>query len=512
INWELGDLTTGTYTLTYYVKADLDGLDVGVNSEVPTNDGAVLTYTDAAGEEVKVKIEDPVLSCTVYSLGYNANGGNAEGLPETTKYFADVEVGVTDVVPTREGYTFLGWSADKDAVKAEYPAESVVTMAGEDYDIVLYAVWEANDYTVSYKWEGMHPEAAVLPESKTEKYGESVAVAVVPTNIPDENGEWKFLGWEEVVEEGEEAVVLTAAGEFTMPARDIVFAGKWQLNATELDTISAYYKIEHYKETLEGEYKFAEEDLAVAEVDTEVSAEANEYEGYEYNAENSEAEGVVVLPSAEVGILTLKLYYDLEEYTITYKIVGDYFADDEYKVIEDVPYGTELTLIEDDMTKTGYVWSGWSELPETMPAEDVVVEGSYTAGETEYTVEHYKQELDGTYPEEATATEVKAGITGQTTEAEAKNYEGFTAQEFEQEVIEADGTTVVEIYYTRNDYTITYKIVGDYFANEEYKVIEDVTYGTELTLIEDDMTKAGYVWSGWSELPETMPAEDVVVE
>ena len=39
------------------------------------------------------------------------------------------------------------------------------------------------------------------------------------------------------------------------------------------------------------------------------------------------------------------------------------------------------------------------------------------------------------------------------------------------------------------DSTITYKIEGDYFANAEYEVIENVAYGTELSLIEDDMTQ-----------------------
>lgn len=51
--------------------------------------------------------------------------------------------------------------------------------------------------------------------------------------------------------------------------------------------------------------------------------------------------------------------------------------------------------------------------------------------------------------------------------------------------------------YTKNAHTITYKIEGDYFANAEYEVIENVAYGTELSLIKDDMTQEGYTFSGY---------------
>ncbi len=33
---------------------------------------------------------------------------------------------------------------------------------------------------------------------------------------------------------------------------------------------------------------------------------------------------------------------------------------------------------EEEPTKEGYTFSGWSELPETMPAHDVTVTGSFT--------------------------------------------------------------------------------------------------------------------------------------
>jgi hypothetical protein len=58
-------------------------------------------------------------------------------------------------------------------------------------------------------------------------------------------------------------------------------------------------------------------------------------------------------------------------YTVTYIVDGEICA------TESVAYGSEITLIEEP-TKEGYTFSGWSEAPVTMPAEDVVIEGCFT--------------------------------------------------------------------------------------------------------------------------------------
>ena len=58
--------------------------------------------------------------------------------------------------------------------------------------------------------------------------------------------------------------------------------------------------------------------------------------------------------------------------------------------------------------------------------------------------------------------------------------------------------------FTANDYAVTYIVDG-----EVYKT-DSVTYGTEIILI-DEPTKEGHTFSGWSEIPSTMPAEDIVI-
>ena len=87
--------------------------------------------------------------------------------------------------------------------------------------------------------------------------------------------------------------------------------------------------------------------------------------------------------------------YTKNSYKITYKIVGDYFANNNYKE-ETLEYGAQITP-EVNPTQEGYTFSGWSEIPETMPANDVVVEGSYTRNNYQYKVKYWYENEQGTY-------------------------------------------------------------------------------------------------------------------
>ena len=65
------------------------------------------------------------------------------------------------------------------------------------------------------------------------------------------------------------------------------------------------------------------------------------------------------------------------------------------------------------------------------------------------------------------------------------------------------------VTYTRNTYNVVYKITGSIDANKNYKT-ETYKYGENITKLEN-LIKEGYTFSGWSEIPTTMPAEDITV-
>ncbi len=138
---------------------------------------------------------------------------------------------------------------------------------------------------------------------------------------------------------------------------------------------------------------------------------------------------------------------------------------------------------------------------------DQTVTVTYKGAEVDYTVKHYLLNVDDTKPAAPVYTETVPGETGLTTAAKAREYTGFTPQAISQATVNADGSTVVEISYERNYYTLTWN-TGE---NASYIAPEQVRYGAVVTKPDKDPTKVGYEFKGWENLQETMPAEDLVV-
>ena len=141
--------------------------------------------------------------------------------------------------------------------------------------------------------------------------------------------------------------------------------------------------------------------------------------------------------------------------------------------------------------------------------EDQTVTVTYTGAEVSYTVKHYLLNVDDTKPADPAWTETLPGETGLTTQAVAREYEGFTPLTFSQAKINADGNTVVEILYERNYYTLTWD-TGD---NASYIASEQLRYGAAITAPANDPTRVGYDFKGWEGLQDqtTMPAKNLVV-
>lgn len=121
---------------------------------------------------------------TTYTLTYNANGGS--GAPSSQSGAASYVISSTQ--PTRNGYTFLGWSTSSNATSATYFAGESITLAK---NTTLYAVWEEipvyNAYELVYDANG----GTGAPLSQT---SETNAVIYVSTDKPSRFG-YLFMGW-----------------------------------------------------------------------------------------------------------------------------------------------------------------------------------------------------------------------------------------------------------------------------------------------------------------------------
>ena len=95
-----------------------------------------------------------------------------------------------------------------------------------------------------------------------------------------------------------------------------------------------------------------------------VAPEAPKKEGYTFDGWN---EMIETVPAYDV---TIEGIYSVNYYLLTYMVDGEVVRS------ESVAYGTEIHLI-DEPTKKGYTFSEWSEVPETMPANDVTISGTF---------------------------------------------------------------------------------------------------------------------------------------
>ena len=144
--------------------------------------------------EVSSYIEEPSSiieessSQKTYIITFDLNGGLGSVSPQ------DVEKGGTlptiGSIPTRIGYTFMGWYDNQDYTKGTqyYNASNVrVRLFDKESNITLYAHWKANTYTISFNANGGSGNSS----TKNVTYD-----GILPTigSVPTREG-YTFLGW-----------------------------------------------------------------------------------------------------------------------------------------------------------------------------------------------------------------------------------------------------------------------------------------------------------------------------
>ena len=454
----------------YNVITNVDGIE-DVAAEVyfdaivsapaaPTKEGHTFAGWLGYTAGMKMPAENVTLTAdwTVnnYNVTWNVDGATTV---ETYAYGATI---VVPAAPTKEGYTFAGWSPAVPATQGAADAEYV-------------AQWTVNNYTVTWDVDG-------VTTVETYAYGAEINKKADPAKTG-----YTFAGW------------LGYTDGMTMPADDVTIVADWTINqytvtyANTGDTVI---------------------DAVTADYNTPIANVADPVkEGYTFREwQWTNAEGTVISKPANVPAynVTATAQWTINSYKIEWFVDGELVSADTYD------FGEEI-VAPAAPTKAGYTFAGWEGYTEgmTVPAENLEVTAKWTANtDTPYVVEVYTMNVDGTtYAKETvdgltgttatTAVYVVSDKTGFTVNAaDTTNYdaENGTASA----VIAADGSTVIKVYYTREKYELTINVDG-------VETTETYFYGEEIAAPAAPENKEGHTFAGWEGYTEgmTMNGEDI---
>ncbi len=452
INDAVTALELMTYKATFYVDgAEYKVVEAKVGEAIakpddPSKTGYVFTGWDpevgTMGTEdltFNAKFSAGEVSYTVetYVMGLDGQYGAAD----SKNVAATTGAEITLTPDAREGFTVAG--------------ESVLTgTVAADSSLVLKVYYSRNQYKLTV--DGA--ESMVY-------YGAALEIA-----DPEARTGYTFAGWK-------------PAAPATMPANDVTLESQWTENDADYTAYDAAVKAAQAKQ--------AESDYAARYTEASrnalAAALAVDVSDKKYTQQGEVDAVTTAINNAVAGLNKMT-------YNAIFTVDGEEYAKVPTKVDDQI-------VAPKDPSKEGYTFAGWRPSVGVMGTADATFEAVFTAaGNTAYTVNTYVMGTDGTYGEPTSDT--LTGTTGSTATFVPETREGFTVDN-EQSVlsgeIAADGSLVLKVFYSRNQYTLTAEGVAYTFY-----------YGAAVSVA--DPVKAHYTFAGWDPtLPETMPAHDVTV-
>ena len=452
INDAVAGLELMTYTATFYVDGAVHAtVQAKVGEQIakpddPTKTGYVFTGWDpevgVMGVEdvrfdAKFSAGEVSYKVETYVMGLDGEYGAAEtkNVPATT----GEEVTLTP--DAREGFTV----ADNSVLSGTVAADSSLT---------LKVYYSRNQYKLTV--DGAESDVY---------FGAALEIA-----DPAPREGYTFTGWSPVV-------------PATMPAEDLTLVSQWSENGADYTAYNAAVAAAHAKQ--------AESDYAARYTEASRNALA-EALAVDVSGKLYSEQGVV--DAATTAINNAVAALELMTYNAIFNVDGVEYAKVPTKVGEQI-------VAPENPTKEGYTFAGWRPSVGVMGTADATFEAVFTAaGDTAYTVNTYVMGTDGVYGEPTSDT--LTGTTGSTATFVPETREGFTVDNEKSVLsgeIAADGSLVLKVFYSRNQYTLTAEGVAYTFY-----------YGAAVSVA--DPVKEHYTFAGWEpELPETMPAHDVTV-
>ncbi|MBR6522218.1 MAG: InlB B-repeat-containing protein, partial [Oscillospiraceae bacterium] len=495
----------------------------GTSFTMPAQDVILSGYFSPAANKYVVKVYEmnvdgtwPTTTGHVHEYtNVNTNDIVTATLSEITGFTYD-EAKTTAAGSQAAGVTFV--TVDGKQV----PTASVKA----DGTTILNLYFSRNQFSVSYEYYGANIPSNVSPACDSNNkisevgyggtyyYGQEVTIA---PNATDNNSglDFTFSGWS--IRTGDTAIV---DGKMIMPNSDVVLRGSFTA------TGNTDYIVEHYFQNSVGDEYTLRTDLtqtfhgAANSSTTAMPRSGDKITGFSFNADKSASTRTGIITDSPT--LTLRLYYDRTVHTVTYQYTGTVpgNATPGYTLTGGIQLVTQYTArygepvsVQGAASANGYTFSGWTPRVNldivdglfNMPAGDVTFTGHFTANPNKYRVEHYLMDTNGNYPAVADHYyDVTNVVTDQHVSVSTDvDHVGFTFDSAASNVltgtVAADGSTVLKVYFKRNQFSVSYQYDGSVPAGASILPVDNNLYyfGQEVTLA-DNATAQGYIFTGWS--------------
>jgi len=544
-----GEDATAEYTVVYYTQNKFDDEYSRYSSDIFT--GKIGENTNALAPDLpgftaktfnQEKIaEDGSTIVKIYydrkiiKYTFNAGEGHFDDGSNTLILSGRYEASVpTQERPSRSGYDFEKWDS---TVPYEFGEEELTFNAcwkfGADtpYKIIY---WEQNisdnDYTKANEYPMTAPAGEEVTDEPSTKTG-FTAKPVTPVTVKadgstvlnvyyDRNlitytfdadgGNWNGSTADFVVKGRYGADVTVPANpvkagyeffdwDYTIPQKfgdkDITFKAWWSAKS------GIPYTVKYWKQNVDDdEYAYfdSEDKTGTAGQKTNVDA-SDGYMGSGFTRKDFEQEII-----AGDGSTVVNIYYDRKIINYTFGLNGGKWQDgSEGNLVISGKYGASVSKPADplhddedeyrefDKWKLGSYGEANDYLT-TFDSSDKTFNALWKKVEKNYTVKHLQQNAENDEYTEV-ESETKSGYVSELTNAVGKTYTGFTRQDFEQKKIALDGSTVVNIYYDRNNIEYTFQVNGGSLTDNS-----SVTkrYGLPLDR-PTDPTKTNYTFRNW---------------
>ena len=133
-----------------------------------------------------------------HTVRYDANAKNdtsVKGIPASQSKTANVDIKLSSDVPTRNGYTFLGWNTQADGKGTAYAAGAIYKNDQNGGTVTLYAQWTPWKHVLHYNknvpTSSTSQTVSNMPVDQTKTFGQFMTISNL---VPTRKG-YTFAGW-----------------------------------------------------------------------------------------------------------------------------------------------------------------------------------------------------------------------------------------------------------------------------------------------------------------------------